>query len=1477
MRQLCLPPNTQDSSYGKLKLEIGQVHSLQYGSTNYPLHQSNYLLQFHVSFFGEQEATVLRYVGYVCDPQYRAANTERALLYPNVATYDVRTNVANIMKYLEDMQALSIGVYDTALKQTIGVVSVPLKLYFNRNLRPATGVHTFIELDDKLPVFKAANQKEKIGEIQVRIEGTSAFENPEDSRLPNSMATQAAGKSYASGKYQTTGVDYMKTMEEMRQKLEMTRRRAASSSRFRRAPPKREEFHDEPERVSDKSSDESATQKDIERILERGRELKGKMEQTLKTGTREAAEAFAGNQQVWSMLHGEAAEKQIVPPNVNALDFEVNSVTDSLSDFDKYHPSASATKAVPDASKENFQAENLPATVPGTVTLPLQAQKNAKDIKKMIVSMVGISFKSEEMRKKLLGHNIFVVTKLPIAEYGSAKIHEEEMKVQLMLDQRAATGIVELNRVHECGLYISDDNFASLVGSKFAVELQAELEDDNIFQLFGRGELSFQKVFLAPGYKLDALIHISYVAPQAGNEPAASRTGKKRAISAKPVASGTKGKTQQIAKNKLKKIAPVTQVAELRLVVELSCGDSRPAVNTLRASAPEEEISRAAMIGLLLSIRITRAREVVLRKYESEQTQIFRNLYVRYKSFPTGETMSTPIVWGNNSPFFGHTMQYPLFLTADIITKLANGMLVFELWDKHSAQGASATLPSDELVGLVKVPLRSFNEALKSQLVAGAYTAHHILVNAYPFILVDDYLPVMNPRLGQAVGALEVTVAVGTPVQIQRLDSREGKEKDADDSKSQKVFGGQETERQAPAEVQPAVTARPKEDVGTQEELKEPPKAEKGTQSPTPPAEKQKSEAEPQSPPQLPAKEERKESEPAPSPPPQPKSEVQPPVKEPTQQPAVPATVPEAKTEEKKEAEARGSLEDIHEIAMLLNPPQEPAVPAKEEKRTEERENEDLVKMEENPSLGHEEPVRQPQSVPARPQPAVTSPMKLIETVVAPISIPSPPAPKPKFIKHKFAIEITELSSIPVLARFAMVADQRALNLYLRASLPFDRTPVESESIMQMDRQTYKVAMECSYSLLLPTESTIQSVTQGLQQDISIELCSLDAKSHSPVIIGTAELPVEDIKLLVENKSEISQTASIERVVFVYGTTASDREGVIIGKVKLKLGYDLEPSSDLSPDFSGQLWQQERVVNREIPVNCRMMIYVNNIDGIDESRAGKSAKSSGLPPAEQLNLSVHYNPVGEIIHVEPKDFAAARAENEHATKVVYCSAEPRFKSRWYVDFTVDQPVLTFLEHESATFEVRHTVPQFTADQTFGMSKVAPSEGNTILVGVVRVPMIRLLSTHAGIINEALEIKDRCNNCFGYLHISMNILDAGIEVPKEEEKSAAVPEEKKQKSPAKAATMEPVAEKLQEECYPLAEFEVTIESGLRIKNPIDSTILSLTTNRQSSAQYLCSGQTLGAALRDRDARGVPQRVPSLEHNAGRDLPSLPGEH
>ena len=39
----------------------------------------------------------------------------------------------------------------------------------------------------------------------------------------------------------------------------------------------------------------------------------------------------------------------------------------------------------------------------------------------------------------------------------------------------------------------------------------------------------------------------------------------------------------------------------------------------------------------------------------------------------------------------------------------------------------------------------------------------------YPMIISDGFLPIYSPKLGQDVGHLKVTLAMGSPIQVNRL------------------------------------------------------------------------------------------------------------------------------------------------------------------------------------------------------------------------------------------------------------------------------------------------------------------------------------------------------------------------------------------------------------------------------------------------------------------------------------------------------------------------------------------------------------------------------------------------------------------------------------------------------------------------------------------------------------------------------------
>jgi hypothetical protein len=94
----------------------------------------------------------------------------------------------------------------------------------------------------------------------------------------------------------------------------------------------------------------------------------------------------------------------------------------------------------------------------------------------------------------------------------------------------------------------------------------------------------------------------------------------------------------------------------------------------------------------------------------------------------------------------------------DTIEKLERFTFVLEVWDQVS--------PSrEEFIGLVRVPLASFVYSMRTnndQIFSLNFLAdQHCL---YPMMISDGFLPIYSPRLGQTVGELSITLALGSSI-----------------------------------------------------------------------------------------------------------------------------------------------------------------------------------------------------------------------------------------------------------------------------------------------------------------------------------------------------------------------------------------------------------------------------------------------------------------------------------------------------------------------------------------------------------------------------------------------------------------------------------------------------------------------------------------------------------------------------------------
>jgi hypothetical protein len=145
-----------------------------------------------------------------------------------------------------------------------------------------------------------------------------------------------------------------------------------------------------------------------------------------------------------------------------------------------------------------------------------------------------------------------------------------------------------------------------------------------------------------------------------------------------------------------------------------------------------------------------------------------RNLFVQFKAFPGLETLKTNTAWQqNDDAVFNYRSQFPVLMSPDTLDRMESFIFVLELWDQIS--------PSvQEFIGLVKIPLAPICYSMKTtdqEVYSLNFMADQFCL--YPMIVSDGFLPIYSPKLGQDVGHLKVTLAMGSPVQVNRLIQKE--------------------------------------------------------------------------------------------------------------------------------------------------------------------------------------------------------------------------------------------------------------------------------------------------------------------------------------------------------------------------------------------------------------------------------------------------------------------------------------------------------------------------------------------------------------------------------------------------------------------------------------------------------------------------------------------------------------------------------
>jgi hypothetical protein len=166
----------------------------------------------------------------------------------------------------------------------------------------------------------------------------------------------------------------------------------------------------------------------------------------------------------------------------------------------------------------------------------------------------------------------------------------------------------------------------------------------------------------------------------------------------------------------------------------------------------------------------------------------------------------------------------------------------------------------------------------------------------------------------------------------------------------------------------------------------------------------------------------------------------------------------------------------------------------------------------------------------------------------------------------------------------------------------------------------YSVSMNTVHTYLMPKEDSIQAMLcPGAQPETansqSTQLFNVSVALYQDsreFVIGNAQLPLEDLNDLVKDYNAKTggyvvkeEKAVLSRVLFLYGTSYSQRENCIIGKVAVEISYSAlrqfltrQEAKALKKEKKRQrgvptgscFLHRETYINRKIPLNALLTV-----------------------------------------------------------------------------------------------------------------------------------------------------------------------------------------------------------------------------------------------------------------------------------------------
>lgn len=244
-------------------------------------------------------------------------------------------------------------------------------------------------------------------------------------------------------------------------------------------------------------------------------------------------------------------------------------------------------------------------------------------------------------------------------------------------------------------------------------------------------------------------------------------------------------------------------------------------------------------------------------------------------------------------------------------------------------------------------------------------------------------------------------------------------------------------------------------------------------------------------------------------------------------------------------------------------------------------------------------------------------------------------------------------------------ANKYIQNVAVKYSFPLDEDEILESDYLQLNKDAldqqgiynYNVSMDTVHTYIIGKEDNIKRVlelcqSRGGNQNASglgdpyddgnmmnanqarrEELFNMSIalyQDNREYIIGNSHLPIEDLIDVImqyEQKNGTfnnrSKKSSLMRTLFLYGTSYSQRENCIIGKLQLELHYTQEKIylskkeamvykeelankgedsvQELSTNPYSCFMHRETYINRKIPLNAKLSILIDRVSNLKES------------------------------------------------------------------------------------------------------------------------------------------------------------------------------------------------------------------------------------------------------------------------------------